>query len=272
MRWFRSRVHAAVARHLTKPRGHYQLVQRNSAPALRAALRPADVLLVDGDQRISLVIKYLTQSSWSHAALYVGDEPWRRWPERRGELEAHFGEDAQHLLIEALMEGVVLSPLSKYLEQNVRVCRPHGLRADHAQRIADEVLAQLGAAYDVRNLLELARYFFPVTVIPGRLRRRALELSSPLTREVICSAMIARAFHNVGFPVVPEVTPQDEPAPRGWLARLRAGRGPYPALFRHEHPRLVTPRDFDLSPYFAVVKPNGLAEGRFDYRRIRWAS
>lgn len=272
MRWLRRTLYDAVARQLTKPRGRYHLAHPNQAPTLIAALRPADVLLVDGDQRISVVIKTLTQSTWSHAALYVGDEPWQRWPERRSELEARFGADARHLLVEALLEGVVLAPLSKYLAHNIRICRPTGLRPEHAQRVVDEVLAQLGAAYDIRNLLELARYFFPVTIIPRRLRRRALEWGSPLTREVICSAMIARAFHNVGFPILPEITWPDGSPAGGWFARLRVVRRPYPAVFRHEPPRLVTPRDFDLSPFFTVVKPNGLVAGRFDYRRIRWAS
>jgi hypothetical protein len=37
------------------------------------------------------------------------------------------------------------------------------------------------------------------------------------------------------------------------------------------HPNLLTPRDFDLSPYFEVVKFNVIADGHFDYQRIRWA-
>ena len=36
-------------------------------------------------------------------------------------------------------------------------------------------------------------------------------------------------------------------------------------------PSLVTPRDFDLSPYFEVIKFNLIAGARFDYRRIVWA-
>jgi hypothetical protein len=35
-------------------------------------LKPADVVLVEGKSRISTAIKYLTQSTWSHAAIYVG--------------------------------------------------------------------------------------------------------------------------------------------------------------------------------------------------------
>ncbi len=40
---------------------------------LRRVLQPGDILLVEGNQKISAAIKYLTQSTWSHAALYVGD-------------------------------------------------------------------------------------------------------------------------------------------------------------------------------------------------------
>ena len=29
-------------------------------------------MLVEGDNRISAIIKYLTQSTWSHSALFVG--------------------------------------------------------------------------------------------------------------------------------------------------------------------------------------------------------
>src|ERR1700735_5831385 len=39
---------------------------------LSQILKPADVVLVEGKRRISTAIKYLTQSSWSHAAIYVG--------------------------------------------------------------------------------------------------------------------------------------------------------------------------------------------------------
>lgn len=41
--------------------------------AMRQILRPADVILVEGDRRISGAIKYLTQSTWSHAVIFVGD-------------------------------------------------------------------------------------------------------------------------------------------------------------------------------------------------------
>ena len=40
---------------------------------LRRVLRPGDVVLVDGCDKVSAAIRFLTQSSWSHAAMFVGD-------------------------------------------------------------------------------------------------------------------------------------------------------------------------------------------------------
>jgi hypothetical protein len=270
--WLRSKVFDVAARVLTKPRGKYTLLLPNDFENTFRHLHLGDVILVDGDQRISEVIKYLTQSTWSHSGLYVGDEILRRFPARREELLAKHGRDAEHMIIEALVEGVVASPLSKYANFNLRVCRPLGLRREDLQRILDEVIAQLGLLYDMKNVFDLARYFFPVSLIPARFRRRALQLGSGLPTQVICSSLIGRAFQNVGFPILPAMAPGGAPAlPYRLRDRLlRRTPPPYPLVFRRQLPSIITPRDFDLSPYFEVVKFN-LAEARtFDYRRIRW--
>ena len=126
----------------------------------------------------------------------------------------------------------------------------------------------------MQNALDLARYFFPVSLIPARWRRTALGLGSRLTREVICSSMLARAFDNVGFPIMPTVvSPGNGLGAHGRLAFFRRGPDGEPPVFRHPSPCVVTPRDFDLSPYFDVVKFNAVDvdEAHFDYRRIRWA-
>ena len=271
-RWLRKKVFNVAARILTKPRGNYNRILPTDLETLRQTVRKGDVVLVDGDQRVSEVIKYLTQSSWSHVALYVGDELLRRFPARREELVRANGQDAQHLIIEALHEGVVASPLSKYAAFNLRVCRPHGLQRDDLQRVLNEVVAQLGSSYDLKNLLDLARYFFPVSLIPRRFRRRALDFGSGLPTAVMCSSLIARAFQNVGFPILPATTPAAAPRPRRRLRDyLRRTSDPYPSVFHRERATLITPRDFDLSPYFEIVKLNGLEAGKFDYRRIKWA-
>src|SRR2546427_7312873 len=104
------RVGRAVARYLERPAAGYEPFTPSDPEALRASLKAGDVLLVEGNNHISGVIKYLTQSTWSHAALYVGP------------LEGHCSPDGEpHVLIEANIEdGVVAVPLSKYSQFHTR--------------------------------------------------------------------------------------------------------------------------------------------------------
>jgi hypothetical protein len=41
-------------------------------------------------------------------------------------------------------------------------------------------------------------------------------------------------------------------------------------LLRARHPTLCVPRDFDISPYFEIVKFNARDEAEFDYKRLEW--
>ena len=79
----------------------------------------------------------------------------------------------------------------------------------------------------------------------------------------ICSTLIAEAFHTIGYPILPEVTL----APGRTSARSDFSRS---EILHIRHHSLFTPRDFDLSPYFAVVKPT--IEHGFDYKRVEWAN
>ncbi len=267
----RSRVITSMAHVLNKPLQTYEQRIPNDLAALRSQLRPGDVVLVEGDQRISQVIRYLTQSSWSHAALYVGDELRRLFPEMAESLTEQHGPDARFLMIEAVDEGVTCSPITKYTRHNIRVCRPRNLRREDLDVILTEVSSQMGKPYNIRHILELARYFFPVSLIPRRYRQAALRYGGEAT-EVICTTMLARAFARVGFPIVPRVKVDEVEVPQTWLARLtRRQARALRAFYEREDPTLITPRDFDLSPYFDVIKFNHLAPGKFDYRRIEWA-
>ncbi len=265
-----------VVRLLTKPLRQYTLKIPNDLPSLQRYIRQGDVVLVEGNERISEVVKYLTQSSWSHAALYVGDEPLRHDPELRKRLLEEFGEDANHLLVEALVEkGVVFAPLAKYRDFNIRVCRPYNLSREDLRQVLDEALRNVGYRYDLRNVFDLARYFLPVGLVPRRLRRKALQFGSGEPTHVICSSMIADCFQRVRFPIIPEFKelPQGEGGPRHWrrLAYLFARPDQRRlGVFRMVPASLVTPRDFDLSPYFEVVKFNIIESLRFDYRKIVW--
>lgn len=264
----------SLARLLTKPLRAYDQRVPNSLAKLKEQLCKGDIILVEGEQRISQVIRYLTQSSWSHSALYIGDELERLRPELAAALLAEHGEEAHHLVVEAVAgKGVVCTPVAVYLLLNLRVCRPRNLRREDLDRIIREIIGQLGLSYDTHHLLALARYLFPVSLIPRRLRRAALRYGQR-TGEVICSTMLARAFAHVGYPVLPRVTvDQSGPRTSSWLRRLIGRKGRVPrALYREQDLAMITPRDFDLSPYFDIVKFNYLAGDNFDYRRIEWAT
>ncbi|MGH7932513.1 MAG: YiiX/YebB-like N1pC/P60 family cysteine hydrolase [Candidatus Binataceae bacterium] len=260
---------------LTKPLARYQLNFPNDMAMLKKHLRVGDVLLVEGNERVSECIKYLTQSSWSHSALYVGDEPLRFKPEWKKQLVDQYGEEANYMVVEALVErGVVLTPLSKYRDFNIRLCHPFNLTAADQHRIVEFAMEHVGRAYDVKNIVDLARYFLPVSMVPARLRRQALQFGSGDPTRVICSSLIAECFHQIRFPIMPQLEPFPpgfEPAGRRvkFLSHFsRTDRGP--GLLRMVPPTLITPRDFDLSPYFEIVKFNVIENSRFDYHKLLW--
>jgi len=259
---------------LTRPRRVYHRYVENDLVRLNRHVRKADVILIDGDQRVSQAIKTLTTSSWSHNCVYIGDEILRRDHPLKREVEERFGREARHLVIEALVDrGVILSPLSKYANFNIRICRAHRLRPEDAQIVLDDLISKIGLKYDIKNFTDLARYLLPFHMIPARFREDALHLGSGLATETICSSMTAAAFAKVGFPILPVYRPD---RPKTNAERLKAAllgrrsRRAYTGIFHARHPTLVVPRDFYLSPYFEIVKFNVIADGNFDYRRMRW--
>src|SRR5690606_23552104 len=63
----------ALTRYLTSEIKGFEPSATSDPGKLARVLEPGDVLLVEGNRRVSTAIKYLTNSTWSHAALYVGD-------------------------------------------------------------------------------------------------------------------------------------------------------------------------------------------------------
>ena len=234
-----------LARYLERPVAGYEPFTPSDPAALTASLRPGDVLLVEGNNKISGVIKYLTQSTWSHAALYVGP------------LGGRVTEDGEpHTLIEAEVGiGVDSAPLSKYTRFHTRICRPVGLVADDCDKVCAYAIERIGLAYDLKNIIDLMRYLMPLPV-PQRWRRRALALGSGDPTRIICSALIAQAFESVRYPILPKITHMESRVARRQLLEIR-------------HHSLYAPRDFDISPYFAVVKPT--IENGFQYKNLHWA-
>ena len=58
-------------------------VRTSTYEALERILQPGDVLLVEGNTRISVAIKYLTQSTWSHAGSFYPSDQMRDWEQTK---------------------------------------------------------------------------------------------------------------------------------------------------------------------------------------------
>src|SRR5260370_35351586 len=94
-----------IAGYLQKEVPGYEPFTPSDPEHLPGIIEQGDVLLVEGNNRVSGIIKYLTQSTWSHAALYVGPIEGAEKP-----------SGDHHLLIEAKNgEGVTSQPLPKYV-------------------------------------------------------------------------------------------------------------------------------------------------------------
>ena len=172
-----------IAGYLQKELPGYEPFTPSDPDYLRNDIQPGDVLLVEGNNRISGIIKYLTQSTWSHAALYVGPIDGAAEPD---------GE--HHVLIEANVgEGVTSAPLSRYFSYHTRMCRPVGLSFEDRHTVCRYAINRIGFGYDTKNILDLMRYLIPMP-IPQRWRRRMIALGSGDPTKMICSALIAQHF------------------------------------------------------------------------------
>ena len=87
-----------------------------------------------------------------------------------------------------------------------------------------------------------------------------LALGSGDPTRAICSTLIAQAFQSVRYPILRlvEAVPSRDPMCPGCMDET----------FDVRHHSLFVPRDFDVSPYFVVIKPT-LTAG-FDHRALIW--
>ncbi|MCA8884355.1 MAG: lipo-like protein [Rhodobacteraceae bacterium] len=237
------RIGRFLGRYLEFDRRDAQPYVSQDYDALVATIRVGDVLLVEGRAKISTGIKYLTQSTWSHAALCVRDTTSGGAPE----------------LVEVTLEdGCHRIPLSKYKGINTRLCRAASLSTEERRIVARFAEDRIGLQYDMRHIFDLMRYLIPTPPVPTRWRRRMLSFGSGDPTRAICSSLIAEAYQSIGYPILPDIRVEGG---AGDLARREA--------YHIRNFALFTPRDFDLSPYFQVVKPT--LENGFDYRAFAWA-
>ena len=179
--------------------------------------------------------------------------PWpvtRGRPERRRLIEVNLGE------------GCVAVPLSNYRTYNTRICRASGLAPEDRDKVVDFMIGKLGLKYDHQE------HYSTCCAFSCRRRRCRfagaavmLAFGSGDPTRAICSSLIAEAYGQIRYPILPEITraPGRASAQSSYLRR---------EILHIRHHSLYTPRDFDLSPYFRIVKPT--LEYGFDYRAVTW--
>lgn len=137
---------------------------------------------------------------------------------------------------------------------------PASLSAEDAAGVVRHAVARIGHRYDLRNVFDLLRYLMPTPPVPLGLRRRLLVLGSGDPTRAICATLIAQAFASVRYPILPTVErrPSDGPLCPACVDEILHVR----------HHSLYVPRDYDVPPYFEVIKP--ILAGGFDDRQLRW--
>lgn len=224
---------------------------------LRYEIRPGDVLLVEGRTRIGNIIKTITMSAWTHSALYVGRLHDIEDPAIRAHIKRFYnGDPDEQLIIEAMIgEGTLVDNLKRYRGEHLRICRPKGITHQDAQKVIGFAVNRLGTDYDLRQIMDLARFMFPYALLPKRWRSSLFEHNAGAPTKTVCSTMMAEAFASVHFPILP-VLQYDEDK------NLK--------LYRRNS-KLITPSDFDYSPYFDVIKyPIFDFDELAIYRKLPW--
>ena len=207
---------------------------------VRHEIKPGDVILVEGRTRVSEVIKLLTQSRWSHAALYLGRLHEIDHPMSRERLKSFFdGQPDVQLIVESeLGKGTIIRPLTFYDRDHLRICRPRDLTYKDMQSVINYAISRLGSDYDIRQIFDLARFLFPWWIMPRRWRSSIFQHNIGLATKTVCSTMIAEAFASIQYPILPLVKRDDHDEVK---------------VYRR-NPKLCTPSDFDYSPYFDIIK------------------
>ena len=169
------------------------------------------------------------------------------------------------MLLEAdLLHGVWVVPLSLYEQCHTRICRPVGLGESDREAIISAGLGCVGHQYDLKNVIDLVRYLVrylvPTPPVPVRWRRRMIALGSgqPTARDLLHAYCPVVSISELSHPA----TRRAPPAPRPGCDDC------VDEILHIRHHSLFAPRDFDISPYFRVVKPT--VEAEFDFHTLVW--
>ena len=220
-------IRSYVIAKLHQQRYEYRLLYRNDMASLKRALRPGDVILVEGERLVSDWIKVFTYHTWTHCALWVGSTT------APSNVDKNFVESGGNIVESLMGRGVVMSNLDKYRDFNLRICRPVGLSRDRLRRAIRYALEQIGAPYDEDNVAQIIHFSFSADSNPTS------SVGHLEDGRFTCSSLLAMAFQAVDFPVIQFYDKAED-------------------KYVCFHPTQVQPKDFDLSLNFQVIKSPAL--------------
>ena len=218
------RVGAFLVKRVNKRKQAYNLRYPNDLQDLRRKLLPGDVLLVEGDHGVSDWIKVYSSHTWSHCALFVGDQS-----RAIAKTPKEFVEDHPSLVEAIIGRGVILGSLPKYEGCNLRICRPRNLTRVQRDTVIRWVVSKIGVPYDLENVIQFISLPFEEQVPPNH------DIGEPSSGKFTCSSLLAAAFGQVGLDVL------------HYFDRTANKIVPY-------HYSQIQPKDFDLSPSFDIIK------------------
>jgi hypothetical protein len=219
-------------------------------------IKPGDVLLVESHTRIGNIIRLISESTWTHSALYIGRIDDIKEPDLRSLVSKNTNQlSSDQLIIESILgKGTIVSSVASYKNYHIRIIRPSMILSEDIDKVLAYAIRSIGEKYSLRHLFDLARFIFPWSIFPRRWRSSLFQHNMLQPTEDICSSMIAYAFQSINYPVLPLIEKEGEAYE-----------------FIHRNPRLYTPSDFDLSPYFDIIKyPILPLKPGASYRDLPW--
>ena len=186
--------------------------------AIKSILKPGDVVLIEGQSRVSSAIQFITNSNWSHAAIFIGK-----------------ADTCNHCLIEVrAVDGCRYTDIDVYMHHNLRICRPVFLNNRKRTVLIKYLTKKIGSKYDLKNIFDLIRFAYPNPPVPKKYRRNLIGIGAGDPTKAICSSLIAEAFREIGHPILPF-------------------RDEFKSIVLR-HPSYCLPKDFDISPFFQIIK------------------
>ena len=212
-----------VVKKINKKKEPYQLHYPNDVADLKRILLPGDVLLVEGETGLSDWIKIFSTHTWSHCALFVGNQFLFAATKPKNFVEA------KPNLVEAIItRGIILSNIDKYKNCNLRVCRPKNLTRKDRETVIRFALDKVGLPYDQENIYRFMSLPF------NEKSRPTDDIGASKAGRYTCSSLIATAFRQIGLDVL------------HFYDKETKKLVPY-------HTSQIQPKDFDLSPNFEII-------------------